>query len=304
MDIGILGAIPQPPIHEEMPKTAETIFNIFIFIPLGIALAIAVRHLIKGKGPLLLYCIIGGALAATMEPVVDVLGLVYLKEEGALGTFTILDRTMPLYICFVYPWYVGGLGYLAYRLFQYGVTTRMLFAIWAADAVIDVFLESPGILAGTYLYYGNQPFDIWGFPLWWGFVNPVMPMLAGALIYKLKPHFDKPWKLAAAIPIIPMADGIANGATAWPMWATLNQTDVSYVWTYLGAFATLGLSLFCVWIISLAVAVPTVHARVRSLKDVWRFRYLGRPPADAAPPVDGNGAVPEPERPPPVAAPT
>ena len=304
MDAGILGAIPQPPIHEEMPKTAETIFNIFIFIPLGIALALAVRHLIKGKGPLLLYCIIGGALAATMEPVVDVLGLVYLKEEGALGTFTILDRTMPLYICFVYAWYVGGLGYLAYRIFQYGVTMRMLFAIWAADAVIDVFLESPGILAGTYLYYGHQPFDIWGFPLWWGFVNPVMPMIAGALIYKLKPYLDRPWKLAAAIPIIPMADGIANGATAWPMWGTLNQTDVSYIWTYLASFATLGLSLFCVWIIALAVAVPPVRAQVRSLKDLWRFRYLGRPPADAAPPVVGNGAVPEPERPPPVPAPT
>jgi hypothetical protein len=286
----LLAAIPQPPIHEEMPKTAETIFNIFIFIPLGIALAIAVRHITGGKGPLLLYCIVGGLFAATMEPIVDVLGLVYLKEENALGTFTILDRTMPLYICFVYPWYVGGLGYLAYRIFEYGVTTKVLFGIWAADAVIDVFLESPGILAGTYLYYGNQPFDIWGFPLWWGFVNPVMPMLAGALIYKLRPHLDTPWKLLAAIPIIPMADGIANGATAWPMWAALNQTDVSYVWTYLASFATLGLALFCVWIISLVVAVPPERARVKSLKDVWGFRYLGRPPADHSTAPTTNGA--------------
>ena len=110
-----------------MPKTAETIFNIFIFIPLGIALAIAVRHLIRGQGPVLLYCIVGGGLAALFEPVVDVLGLVYLKEEGALGTFTMLDRTMPLYICFVYPWFVGGLGYVAYRIFERGVTMRALF---------------------------------------------------------------------------------------------------------------------------------------------------------------------------------
>ena len=180
-----------------------------------------------------------------MEPVVDVLGLVYLKEEGALGTFTILDRTMPLYICFVYPWYVGGLGYLAYRIFQHGVTMKDLFGIWAVDAVIDVFLESPGILAGTYLYYGHQPFDIWGFPLWWGFVNPVMPMLAGALIYQLRPHLDKPWKLPAVIPFIPMADGIANGATAWPMWAALNQTTSRTSGRTWRRFATLGLSLFC-----------------------------------------------------------
>jgi hypothetical protein len=251
----ILAAIPQPPTHLEMPKTAETVFNVFIFIPLGVFLALAIRHLVQGKGPVLLYCILGGALAATFEPIVDVLGLVYLKENNALGTFTVLDRTMPLYICFVYPWYVGGLGYGVYRVFQRGITTRGLFAMWAIIGVVDVALESPGIVLNTYLYYGKQPFDIWGFPLWWGFVNPVMPMLAGALIYKVKPHL-RGWQLALIIAFIPMADGVANAAAGFPMWIALNQTDVSYVWTYLAGFITLGLSLLCVWLISLAVARP------------------------------------------------
>jgi len=251
----VLAELPQPPVHEAMPKTAETIFNVFIFIPLGIALLIALRHLVKGKGPLLLFCILGGAFAASFEPVVDVLGLVYLKEVDAVGTFTILGRTMPLYICFVYPWYVGGMGYLAYRLFDRGITMKGLFLLWGADAVVDVFLELPGILAGTYLYYGHQPFNLFGFPLWWAFVNPVMPMVAGALIHKLRPHLSgSPWRLLAVVPLIPMADGIANGAAGWPMWAALNQPDVSYVWTHLAALVTLGLSLYCVWMIGLVVA--------------------------------------------------
>lgn len=281
-----LAAIPQPPTELVMPKTAETIFNVFIFIPLGIALALGVRHLVRGRGPLLLLCLAGGACAALFEPIVDVLGLVYLKEEGALGTFTILDRTMPLYICFVYPWYVGGLGYLAYRLFQRGITTAGLFSLWALDFVVDIFLESPGILAGTYLYYGQQPFDFWGFPLWWGFVNPVMPMVAGALIYKLKPHLTG-WRIVGVVPLIPMADGIANAATAWPMWIALNQTDVSYAWTYLAAFVTLGLALYAVWIISLVVARPASE-----LADETLFQKLKAvvtsPPEEQA---TANGAV-------------
>jgi hypothetical protein len=249
--------IPQPPVDKEMPKTAETIFNIFIFIPLGLALGIAALRIKKYKDPVLLYCILGGALAATMEPVVDVLGLVYLRENNALGTFTILDRTMPLYICFVYPWYVGGLGYMASRFFKQGVTTKTLFQLWALDCVIDCLLESPGILMHTYGYYGHQPFNFWGFPIWWGFVNPVMPMVAGALIYKLGPHLaGNHLKLLGIIPLIPMADGLANGACAWPMWITLNQHDVSYVVTYIAGFATLGLSLYAVWMISLVVARP------------------------------------------------
>jgi hypothetical protein len=285
--VTILATIPQPPFDAVMPKTAETIFNVFIFIPLGIALALVIRKLLKGQGPLLLYCIIGGALAASFEPVVDVLGLVYLKEQGALGTFTILDRTMPLYICFVYPWYVGGLGYLAYKLFKRGVTMRDLFLLWAVDCVIDIILETPGILAGTYLYYGHQPFNIWGFPLWWGFVNPVMPMVAGALIFHLRPYLDKPWKLPAVIACIPMADGIANGATAWPMWAALNQENVSYVWTYLASFATLGLALFSVWIIGLS-AVGRGEQPHPEAETLWQKlkSIVGSPPEPLAERVD------------------
>jgi hypothetical protein len=279
----LLATIPQPPIHGQMPKTAETVFNIFIFIPLGIAIAIAVRHILGGKGPLLLYCIIGGGCAAFFEPVVDVLGLVYLKEQNALGTFTVLDRTMPLYICFVYPWYVGGLGYLAYKLFERGVTMRALFALWALDFVVDMALESPGILLNTYSYYGHQPFNIWGFPLWWGFVNPVMPMLAGALIYKLKPHLGNGWALLGVIPLIPMADGIANAASAFPMWIALNQTDVSYVWTYLAGFVTLGLALFCVWIIGLVVARPAEELADETIFQKLKALVAGDPRPDSQP---------------------
>jgi hypothetical protein len=258
----VLAVIPQPPVHDAMPQTAETVFNIFIFIPLGIALVIALRHLLKGPaangGPLLLYCIIGGAFACLFEPIVDVLGLVYLKEVDATGTFTVLGRTMPLYICFVYPWYVGGMGYLASRLFRRGITMKQLFLLWAAVGFVDVFLELPGIIAHTYLYYGHQPFDVFGFPLWWAFVNPVMPMIAGALIYRLQPFLgSSPWRLLAVIPLIPMADGLANGAAGWPMWVALNQSDVSYVWTYLAALVTLALSLYCVWIIGLVVSRPS-----------------------------------------------
>jgi hypothetical protein len=288
----LLAAIPQPPVNGVMPKTAETVFNVFIFIPLAIALTIAVRHIAKGRGPLLLFCIIGGALAATCEPIVDVLGLVYLKERHALGTFTILDRTMPLYICFVYPWYVGGLGYLAYKLFDRGIALQGMLALWALDCVVDVFLESPGILLHTYSYYGNQPLNIWGFPLWWGFVNPVMPMLAGAFIYCLKPHLTTNWKLLAVIPLIPMADGIANAATAFPMWIALNQTDVSSVWTYLAAAITLGLALFSVWIISLAVARPAAELADETI--FAKLKAIVTPARGDRPPARPAGTVAEP----------
>jgi hypothetical protein len=251
----ILAAIPAPPIHDVTSKTADTVFNIFLFVPLAGCLGLAIRQIVQGKGPELLYCILGGALCALFEPIVDTLGLCFLKERGAVETYTILGRTMPLWIIFVYAWFNGGLGYLCYRLFQRGISTPKLFALWAIIGLVDIGDETPGILLHTYLYYGKQPLDIWGLPLWWIFVNPVMPILAGALIYATKPKLSG-YQLAAIIAFVPMADGIANAATAFPVWMTLNQPHSSYLWTYLASFITLGLSLLGVWLISLAVARP------------------------------------------------
>ena len=262
----LLAAIPQPPIQDLMPKTAEAVFDVFIFIPLAIALVIAARQIARGQGPLLLFCVAGGALAAFWEPIVDVLGLAFMKEHGATHTFTVLGRTMPLYICFVYPWYVGAVGYVTYRVFERGVTMRGLFALWALVGLVDVGMEAPGILTHTYLYYGHQPLDPYGFPFWWAFVNPIMPMTAGALILKLRPHLDSVWKLVVVVAVIPMSDGIANAASGFPMWIALNQTNVSYVWTYLAALITLGLCLVCVWIVGLAVARPAEELAADALE--------------------------------------
>jgi hypothetical protein len=58
---------------------------------------------------------------------------------------------------------------------------------------------------------------------------------------------------------------LANGATAWPMWITLNQQNVSYVWTYLASLITLGLALYAVWMIALVVARPVEEVGAESI---------------------------------------
>ena len=227
----MLAAVPQPPTHMVMPGVQQAVFTAFIFLPLGVALGIAVRNLIRGEGPVLLLCLAGGAIAAVFEPIVDVLGLVFFPRQGSWIAFETMGRPVPLLIAFVYPWYVGGQGYLAYRLFQRGIDRRGVFQLWAIFFAVNIALETPGLIANVYTYYGRQPFDFWGFPLWWGFVNPVMPLIAGALILRVRPYLGSGWRLLGIIPLIPVADGLANAGVAWPMWATLN-TDLPSVATY------------------------------------------------------------------------
>ena len=250
--------VPQPPSDMQMSEALGW-FSIFIFIPLGIAIAIAIADLVRGKGPMLLLCLVGGTLAAAFEPIVDVLGLVYFPDPGGATAFTFLDRPMPWLIVFVYAWYVGGQAYVAYRFFERGVDRAGVFRLWATFAVVNAVLETPGLLGGVYTYYGAQPFNFWGFPLWWSFVNPLMPIVGGALIVAAEGELAPPWNVLAVVALVPMADGIANGATAWPVWIALGS-GIGYAATYPAAIATLGLVLLSLWVVSIAVARPVEHS--------------------------------------------
>lgn len=275
-------AAPAIPAHPTtpMPFWPEVIFTAFLGLPVLFGVIFAVKHLLTGRGPLLAYCLIGGAVACMFEPIVDLLGLAYMREGATMTTFASMGRDFPLFINFVYIWYVGGLAYLAYRIFSTGVTRKGLFALYVIDVFINIWLESPGVLMGAYEYYGPQPLNFWGLPLWWVCVNPVMPMTAGALIYRLLPHLPG-WRAALIIAFIPMADGIANGATAWPMWTSLNL-DAPVLVTHLTWLVTLGLALTSVWILSFAVARPEDEVLIKSKAGLIKAAIFGADTVTAA----------------------
>ena len=55
----------------------------------------------------------------------------------------------------------------------------------------------------TYTYYGEQPFNFWGFPFWYAWANSLTPVVAGAVMYKLREHHTG-WRQLSVIVLIPM----------------------------------------------------------------------------------------------------
>ena len=88
----------------------------------------------------------------------------------------------------------------------------------------NVAFEIPGLQLGLYTYYGPQAFEVFGFPLWMGLANALMPITIGASIYVLGDFLSrKSWHVWLAIPIV-SASGLAGGAVVgWPMWFALNS---------------------------------------------------------------------------------
>jgi len=242
-----------------MPAAAQLLFTVVTGVPMLIVLGVAIDHVRRGKGPLLLFCFIGGALAALFEPVADVLTCLYFPAIGQHTAFTALDRPIPWALVFAYPWFVGGQGYLAYRIFAKGVPAVRIWQLWGLFAVCNVLVETPGVLTGFHTYYGNQPLDFWGFPLWQAAVQSIMPMAAGALIFALQGKLGDGWKLAAIIPLVPMADGMVNAGLALPIWLTLGS-DTSIFIDYLGAAATIGMAAYAIWLLTALLARKPVPA--------------------------------------------
>ncbi|MDT7755708.1 MAG: hypothetical protein QOH27_1606 [Mycobacterium sp.] len=272
---GIWLAAPAIPAHPTtpMPFVPEVIFTIFLGIPVVVMVFFAVKNLVTGRGPLLTYCLIGGGIACLFEPIVDTLGLAYIRQQATMTTFSSMGRDFPLFINFVYIWYVGGLAYLAYRIFSTGVTRKAVFQLYVIDVFINIWLESPGVLMGAYEYYGPQPLNFWGLPLWWVCVNPLMPLTAGALIYRMRPYLPG-WRLALVIAFIPMADGMGNGAAAWPMWTALNLNS-SLLVTHLAWLVTLGLALTVVWVLSYVVGRPDDEVFIKSKVGILKAAIFG-----------------------------
>jgi hypothetical protein len=244
----MLSEFPQPPQGMEMNRTAQAIFTIGQIVPCLVMAFIAWRIWRKERSPIPALCMVGGAFAVFMEPIVDVLGQVWFPRDGQWRMFETWGRPIPWFLV-VYVWYVGGQAFLSYRKLDRGARGRDIWKLYGLFFVVNVILETPGLYMDLYTYYGHQPLNFFRLPLWWPAVNAAMPILAGTLIFLLRPWL-KGWRILAVIPLVPAADGMANAAVAWPTWSALNtQLPAAVVWT--AGCVTVALACLMIHFISL-----------------------------------------------------
>ena len=225
----MLSNFPQPPQGLHMNTTAQAIFTVGQVVPCLVLAFCAWRIWQKERSPIAALCMVGGAIAMLMEPIVDVLGQVWFPRHGQWVLFETWGRPIPWFIV-VYVWYVGGQALISFRRLEHGAVARDIWKLYGLFFVANVICETPGLYMNLYTYYGHQPLNFFRLPLWWPAVNAAMPILAGTLIFLLKPYMTG-WRVLGVVAIIPAADGAANAAAAWPTWNVLNtRLPAAVVW--------------------------------------------------------------------------
>jgi hypothetical protein len=194
--------------------------------------------------------LLGGALTIAYEPIVDVLGMCYLPENYQWTLLTVLDRDIPVYAILVYTAFFGGFATAGWNHLKSGRSANGLWTKYVVAILINTFLfETPAVsIFSVYTYYGKQPFDFWGFPLWWPFVNTAGPLIAGAIVFLLAGRFNVAGAklLAIAVVAVPLMDGAVNGAAAYPTWVALNSDVPTWVAWIAGAL-TVSLAILIMW---------------------------------------------------------
>jgi hypothetical protein len=150
----------------------------------------------------------------------------------------------PLFDALGYVLFIGFGGYLLYTLLLRGLGAKAVYASFVLWGVTDLVLELPFLQTGLYRYYGDQPLQIGGFPLYWVFLNGLVPTLAGSLMYVSTGWWDcsrraAAWRVAACpalaagllmIPIFPVAAALhADVASAVRVVAAV-LTIAASVW--------------------------------------------------------------------------
>ena len=250
--------MPAPPVSMQLDETTQLLFTIACGIPAVVALVLAIRWR-RTHGtwvPLLLLA--GTLFLSFLEPVLDVLGLAWHPRDHQVvgGIFETFGRPIPLFVILVYAWYFGAQAWLTWwRIERAG--PKQVWPLFGLFVLADLVLESPGTVFDAYTYYGHQPLDVWGFPLYWAVLNAVAPVTTGAIVYALRPDLKRGWRSLVVVPVAVMGSSMSYLAVGLPVFSALNTGEGLAV-TTAAALATVGLAFLYVALLSGAVSLIAI----------------------------------------------
>ena len=216
----------------------------------------------RTKQPIFLLLLAGGYICSFDEPLIDFLCHCFFPGDGWIG-HTVFDRSIPIWVVLAYVVFYGGFTYVLSAAFKNGVTRRTLWisiGIWGA---LNLAMEIPLLQSKLYVYYGDQPFMVGGFPLSQLVFNAFGSLLGAVVITRLAWFFTGARQLLLLL--VPFATFMSSWAVGMPLFLVLG-TDASH-----------GLHMFAA-AVSMALGLLGIDGLTRIGTGQWRLL----PPQTAA----------------------
>jgi hypothetical protein len=251
--------IPAPDQSIVLTSTTNTVVTWICIVTAAVCLALALWEMVFRRSVVLLCCCIGGVFNNAIEPFWDVLGHLHFNT-GNTVVFTAFAQAVfpvnyPLWAVLLYIQFGGFQCWVFYMMLKHGAGARAFWTVAIWQVIVNAIIEMPLINAGVYQYYGEQPFRLLHFPLWWVFTN--FGELFGAIVLFVLIKRFGPKAAGLAIFVVPASFGAWELWTGWPIYAALNF-DTNTVVRHIAAVMVAAVTVLTLWMI--ARLVPTLQA--------------------------------------------
>jgi hypothetical protein len=260
-----------PPRDMLTPHGAESVVTITLGAVVAAMVVAALIHWRRTGSPAFLLVLAGGYVCSFNEALVDVLGHCYFPADGHI-VYTAFRQPVPVWVALGYVAFFGGLPYLLVMWLKNGASRRSVWLGVGVFWVLDVLLEMPVLASRVYIYYGDQPFAVGGFPLIWLTINGLGALLGAVVITRLSWFFTGVRQLLLVF--VPFVTYMSSWVVTMPFFA-VNNTDASA--TVRAAAA----------ILSMILGLIAIDLLIRIGTGQWR---LLPPDAPAPVPVPADGA--------------
>jgi hypothetical protein len=240
--------IPLPDLTITLGATTNTVVTWICILTAAACVMAAVGEILLKRSAVLLFCCIGGIFCNAIEPFWDVMGHLHFNR-GNTVVFRAFAQVAfpidyPLWAVLLYIQFGGFQCWVFYLMLKHGASSRTFWTVAAWQVTANGVIEIPLINAKVYQYYGDQPFRLLGFPLWWVFTN-FGELFGAVLLFLLIKRFGSK-AAVSAIFIVPAAFGAWELWTGWPVYAALNFDTPSAV-KYLAALVSAGVTVATLW---------------------------------------------------------
>lgn len=209
---------------------------------------------VRRRGDFLpIYAFIGGGLIVIYEPLGDILVSVFYPIQGQIGWIELFGREIPMFIGVLYFWYMSVPAIYFVKRVEQGLTKITLWKLYFFTLVVAIAIELFGVNVHAWIYYGPHPYVFFGVPLWCpvSYSGFLVSIAIGLQFMATKLDRKHHWLVMLGVPFF-MAGG--HMVISLPAAAAMFSTD-NPVWIWLGATATIGLSLLMAHVAALMYCV-------------------------------------------------
>lgn len=212
-----------------------------------------------------------GLLCSLVEPMLDFLGHLRWANDLPGPAFVNFGIDIPYLIPPCYMAFLGLESYFSYFMLKKGITVRQCFVVFAVGGLTDAIMETIGLNLHVYEYYGVQPYSLFKFPYWWGFINGASFFTCGFLLWYLVPRLQGLRKLWLLL-VSPTGMMTTYFACGWPHILALNAAIPT--WTkWVVTTIMMGLCLVLIRGIAHFAAIPEPTHRWTFLR-VFFYRVM------------------------------